>query len=266
MNKYKLYIILALCSAIVACSSLISSSTQQAEPTQLEQSRSAGSFIDSIGVVVHFNYRDTVYYSKYEDMIAPRLKELGVRHLRSNFVLKDTETQQKFNELAKFGIKSTLVMNPLKVTPKEAVQIAKTVPNSIEAIQGPNEWDIRPKFEYQELYFPEGTRKYQQDLYSAIKADPATASLEVLSPSLAKAEKSSELGQVACDRATIHSYPGGGKLPSSGLNDKWIPAARIVCPGKAIILLKLATTMQSTNLNYLEYLNKLQPSIYPECC
>lgn len=232
MNRYKFYIVLALCTVIVACSSLITSSAAR---SNLERSRSASSFVDSMGVVVHFNYRDTVYYKEYEDVIVPRLKQLGIRHLRSNFTLKDTKTQQKFNDLAKLGVRSTLVMNPLRVTPTEAVEIAKTVPNSIEAVEGPNEWDIRPKFEYQGLSFPEGTRKYQQDLYWAIKSDPATASLEVLSPSLAKAKNSSELGQVVCDRAVIHSYPGSGNIPSSGLEDKWIPSARIVCPGKAIV-------------------------------
>lgn len=58
---------------------------------------------------------------------------------------------------------------------------------------------------------------------------------ELLTPSLAKAKKSSELGQVSCDRTAIHSYPGSGKIPSSSLDDLWIPSARIVCPGKAIL-------------------------------
>jgi len=232
VNRYKYYFALALCTAIVACTTLTNSTTQT---SQLERSRSASSLIDSIGVVVHFNYRDTVYYSDYDRVIVPRLKQLGIRHLRSNFALKDTETQQKFNDLAAVGIKSTLVMNPLKVSPREAVEIAKTVPNSIEAIEGPNEWDIRSNFEYQGLYFPEGTRQYQEDLYTAIKADPATASLTVLSPSLAKAKHSNELGKVACDRAAIHSYPGSTNIPSHGLDNKWIPSARIICPGKGII-------------------------------
>ncbi len=236
MNRYKYYVILAFCVALLACSSnnLINPSTIQQR--QLEQSRSARSFIDSIGIVVHFNYRDTVYYTQYDKVIVPRLKELGIRHLRSNFTLKDLETQQKFNDLAEFGIRSILVMNPLKVTPTEAVKIAKTVPKSIEAVEGPNEWDLNPRFQYQGLSFPEGTRKYQEDLYAAIKADPATASLDVLSPSLAKAKKSRELGQVACDRAAIHSYPGSGNLPSSGLENKWIPSARVVCPNQAAIV------------------------------
>ncbi len=230
-HKYKYYFALAFCSAILACcTNLVSAST-----TQLEISRSASSFVDSIGLVVHLNYRDTVYYQKYNETIVPKLKELGIHHLRSNVGLKDRETQQKFNDLAAIGIKSTLVMNPLRETPSEAVEIAKKVPQSIEAVEGPNESDIHANFEYQGLYFPEGTRKYQQDLYSAIKADPATANLEVLSPTLAKPKNISSLGRVDCDRAAIHSYPGSGYKPSHGLDNTWIPSANVVCPGKKII-------------------------------
>lgn len=43
-----------------------------------------------------------------------------------------------------------------------------------------------------------------------------------------------KLGSVACDISTMHSYAGGG-VPSGGLDEKWIPSAKIMCGNKPII-------------------------------
>ena len=230
-GRYKFYILTLISTAVVACNALIAPSGQ----TQSEQARSAYSFVDSIGVAVHLNYRDTAY-RKYDKIIKPRLQELGIRHIRDGVSLKDTNTQQKFHDLAKIGIKSTLVMDPRgKLTTAKAVKIAKAVADSIEAVEGPNEWDVHSKLKYKGQNFPQGVRNFQAELYSAIKEDPATAHLDVLSPSVAKAKNASQLGRVACDIGNMHSYPRGGREPSSKLDDKWIPSARIMCGNKPII-------------------------------
>ncbi|MCU0533677.1 MAG: hypothetical protein MUD14_07260 [Hydrococcus sp. Prado102] len=230
MNRY-LLLLLIFCTALFACHASIGLSEQ----TLVEKAYSTNNFIDSIGVAVHLDYQDTVY-SRYKDIIKPRLQELGIRHIRGSVRLKDLETQQKFLDLATIGIKSTLVIDPRRVSsPAKAVKIAKAVMGSVEALEGANEWDLHSDLEYKGENFPHGVRKFQEKLYAAIKRDPVTASLAVLSPSVAKANKASELGKVACDRAAIHSYPGGHKVPSSGLEDKWIPAARMLCGDKPIM-------------------------------
>lgn len=230
MNRY-LFLLLIFCTALFACHASIGLSEQ----TLLEKAYSANDFIDSIGVAVHLNYQDTVY-SRYNDIIKPRLQELGIHHIRGSVTLKDIETQQKFLDLAKIDIKSTLVIDPRRVSsPAKAVKIAKAVTGSIEAVEGANEWDLHSDLEYEGKNFPEGVRKFQNRLYTAIKREPITVNLAVLSPSVAKAHKASELGKVACDRAAIHSYPGGHKVPSSGLENKWIPAARTLCGYKPIV-------------------------------
>jgi hypothetical protein len=229
MNRYLL--LLLFCTALFACCASIGLSEQ----TLLEKAYSTNDFIDSIGVAVHLDYRDTVY-SRYNDIIKPRLQELGICHIRGSVRLKDLETQQKFLDLATIGIKSTLVIDPRRVSSSvKAVKIAKAVTGSIEAVEGANEWDLHSELEYEGKNFPEGVRKFQKKLYAAIKRDPVTVNLAVLSPSVAKAHKASELGKVACDRAAIHSYPGGHKVPSSGLEDTWIPAARTLCGYKPIV-------------------------------
>jgi hypothetical protein len=230
MNRY-LFLLLIFCTALFACHASIGLSKQ----TLLEKAYSTNDFIDSIGVALHLDYRDTAY-SRYNDIIKPRLQELGIRHIRGSVRLKDLETQQKFLDLATIGIKSTLVIDPRRVSsPAKAVKIAKAVTGSIEAVEGANEWDLHSELEYKGENFPQGVRKFQKKLYAAIKQDPVTANLAVLSPSVAKANKASELGQLACDRAAIHSYPGGQKVPSSGLEDTWIPVARTLCGYKPIV-------------------------------
>jgi hypothetical protein len=196
--------------------------------TQLKPARSAESFVDSIGVVVHLNYTDTPY-GKFDEIIKPKLQELGIRHIRDGLTLEDLNTNKKFKDLGNIGIKSTLVMDPRdNNTPSRAVNVVKSILDFVDAVEGPNEWDISPQLQYKGQNFPEGIRKFQAELYSAIKSDSATSHLPVVSPSMAYAPNASILGSVACDIGNMHSYPGGA-IPSTGLDNLWIPNIKTLC-------------------------------------
>lgn len=67
-----------------------------------------------------------------------------------------------------------------------------------------------------------------------MKADTATVHLDVLSPSLGRPQRASQLARVACDVGNMHSY-AGGKKPSQKLDEKWIQSAKIVCSRKLIV-------------------------------
>ena len=217
---------LALLASVVLSSEVIPS----------EQAFGADHFVDSIGVAVHLSYVDTPY-GKYHEIIQPRLKELGVRHIRDGLRLEDLETRQKFNDLAKLNIKSTLVMDPRDGnTPSHAVSVAKSIPKSIEAIEGPNEWDLLPKLEYKEKSFPEGTSQFQAELYSAIKEDPTTAHLPVLSPSIGEPRNIPKQGKVACDVNNLHHYPYSGEEPTKKFEEIWIRPAMMMCDNQSIII------------------------------
>ncbi|MDJ0702672.1 MAG: hypothetical protein QNJ46_05275 [Leptolyngbyaceae cyanobacterium MO_188.B28] len=117
---------------------------------------------------MHLNYRDTDY-RHYSDIIKPRLTELGIHHIRDRVTPKDIETQQKFKDLARLNIKSTLIIDPRgRLTPAKAVDIAKVMADLVEAIEGPNKWDIHPEFTYQGQTFPHGVREFQAELYTSI--------------------------------------------------------------------------------------------------
>jgi hypothetical protein len=100
--------------------------------------KSADSFVDSIGVNVHLTYGGTPY-ERFEDLIKPKLKELGIRHIRDG-AYQEEDFFQKVKSLAADGIKATLIFsgNP----PSEVVATAKKLSGAIEAIEGPNESDL----------------------------------------------------------------------------------------------------------------------------
>lgn len=205
--------------------------------TSEELAAPANSFIDSIGVAVHLTYLDTAY-GRYKEVIKPRLKELGIRHIRGDsFPVADKATQDKFNTLAEIGIRSTLIMDPRLVGDSaEVVKLSKLVIDGLEGLEGPNEWDIHLEREYKGKNFPKGVRQYQSELYTAIKSDPDTAHLPVLSPSIAYPQNALQLGQVDCDLANMHSYSfSRWGMPTGGLKNRWIPAANAVCSDKPII-------------------------------
>ena len=101
------YLLVFLTGAIVACSTVLPGQSQ----SPAETARSANLFVDSVGVVVHLNRRNSAY-SNYDTMIRPRLQELGIRHIRDGVRQDDMETLQKLADLATLGIKSVLVMDP----------------------------------------------------------------------------------------------------------------------------------------------------------
>lgn len=199
-----------------------------------EQARSAFSFVDSIGVATHLRYTDTSY-GHFDDIIKPRLIELGIRHIRDGG--RDPGLFQKLNQLAQYGIKSTLVMDPRDgITPSEAVNIIKQVLPSVEAIEGPNEWDVASYMTYQGQAFPNGLRQFQTDLYNAVKSDPVTSFVSVLAPSMAIPYYGKDLGSLSnvVDYGNMHSY-AGGNLPDQDLDWKWIPLTQAVSGNKSII-------------------------------
>jgi hypothetical protein len=199
-----------------------------------ERAQPAQAFVDSIGVATHLRYLDTAY-KHYDKLIKPRLKELGVQHIRDGFGLGDGGTRQKLRDLATLGIRSTLVMDPRNgMTPPEAVEIAKSVIPSVEAIEGPNEWDVNPKLSYAGQGFPEGVRQFHTELYVAIKRDADINRLPVISPSLARPNNAAKIENILCDLGNMHSYAGGNE-PTAGLDAKYIPRAKQMCRSRPIV-------------------------------
>lgn len=224
MTRYQYPVLTLLSALLIACTSSLNSSQAQ---FPLESARSADAFVNSIGVATHLRYLDTAY-GQYDTVIKPKLQELGVRHIRDGG--KNSEFYRRLNELATLGIKSTLVMDVRDgITPDNVVTEAiQPVLSSIEAVEGPNEWDVQPQLTYKDQTFPEGLRAYQDELYAAVKSDPTTAALPVIMPSLAIPYYAVRLGSLAsADLGNMHSY-AGGHVPSQDLDIKWLPLTQVV--------------------------------------
>lgn len=207
---------------------------------QLTQFQNAASFVDSIGAYVSASFVTASDKT--------RLQELGIRHIRVELPPTEVDTLNKVKELTQLGIKLTMVMDPRTLTTAdEAVPLANKFAGSVAAIEGPNELDIYP-FQYKGASFPNGLRMFHQELYQAVKRDPSTAQLPLLSPSIAGIGNVSVLGRVDCDINNLHYYPKGGSIPAVPfLDDIAIPKIKALCGDNKPIIITEAGYHSATN-------------------
>ena len=210
-----------------------------------EQAKSADAFVDSIGVATHLNYTRTPY-GRFNDIIKPRLQELGVRHIRdglnvSNDGVIDAVNRDKLNELARLGIKSTLIMDPrFQKDPATAVRIAKSVPKSIEMVEGANELDhsANRNVNYKGQTYPGNLRLWQTELYKAFKADPTVSHLPVTTGASAGPASYSKINYASnsYDKVAFHYYVRGNEA-AWGLDEYVLPNVREgTAPNKGLIV------------------------------
>ena len=217
LHDYKYLFLISLVTLAVVAYNIV---FRLHSPKIAEQARSAESFIDSIGVNVHLGF-DNTPYMKYDEIVKPRLKELGVRQVRTNIhEAFKKKAIAKVKDLSNIGIKSIIVTNPKAVDPIESVKVIKAQIEGVSMVEGLNEWNIHPNFRYKGQGFPQGVITFQKELYSAIKNDPATAHLDIVAPSLAHIPPVSpvskgvkQLSGLPCDINNMHSY-SGGRIPS----------------------------------------------------
>ncbi len=200
-----------------------------------EPAKRASAFVDSIGINTHLRYYDTAYgdYS----LIKQRLQELGIHHIRDGGT--DPTWAQRINELGRLGIKSTLVIDPnIGVAPDASYGtkapgytvhdfVKNLVPDGVEAVEILNEFDLfHQLFDYTRngqlltgndwlTYL----RDFTRDTYTTLKADPLTAAVPVIGPSLVFPTSSSAIGDLSqwVDYGNFHPYnnpqnPGDGSL------------------------------------------------------
>jgi hypothetical protein len=178
------------------------------------RARQASEFINSIGVVTHLD-RNNVY-GQFNNIIKPRLIELGIKHIRDPFIPQAPSAEQRQVDLYNSaGIKTLLLANPKHGTAQETVAYVKRVgPEKFVAIEGINEPDnfIRSST------WVGITRNFQRQLYEALKSDPATAHLPILGPALTKVSNANALGDLSAymDYGNIHPYYGGRNPETRG--------------------------------------------------
>jgi len=102
--------------------------------------RSTLALIDSVGVVVHFNYADTAY-GRQAQAIA-MLGRLGVHHIRDAVAAPGSQLAAGLQAAAGQGITATLATSDVAVPPSQSVADSlRVLRGSIDAFEGPNEID-----------------------------------------------------------------------------------------------------------------------------
>jgi hypothetical protein len=142
----------------------------------------AAAFLDSLGINTHFLFADSPYATRYAEVRA-KLVELGLHHVRD-------VPNPHMADLARAGIRTTLLAEPNFGTPetfRDRVKQWNAAEPVVDTIEGANEPDMfwqRLHISWQGKGYPEGPVLWQRDLFRAFKADPATAPLTIIGPSL----------------------------------------------------------------------------------
>lgn len=177
------------------------------------RARSADAFVDSIGVNTHLHYTDTVY-DRFDTLIAPRLRELGIRHIRDGAYTYDDASADTFyyrrlRELGRAGIRANLITSiatsgSARTDLSKLDEIRSWTGGAIEAFEGANEPDLNGGTNWVDQ-----TRRLQRDLHEAVRGEPALRGVDVIGPSAAFAPDA--LGDLSdwIDYGNWHPYPGG---------------------------------------------------------
>lgn len=171
----------------------------------------AAAFSDSVGVQTHLGYTDTPYADL--ESVARVLVDLGIQHVRDDLVLGNPAVVPALNRLAELGIGSDLITgSPGDAGAAAYAAVIAQQLTRVDSVEGPNEWDIRGGADWAPVVY-----QRQADLFAAMRTDPRTATVPVLSPALAYLANMPQLAaqgplSAVSDRANAHAYGGGKPL------------------------------------------------------
>jgi len=207
--------------------------------TNLVQSKSADSFVDSVGLNVHFSYYGSVYTNLSAQMIQ-NIQQLGVRHLRDQMAWQGTIVSSSpfyaiHNKLGTSGVKTDYILTSINY-PMSQVRAYPTLVNDMEAVEASNEFDASG-----DSNWVKEITSQQDALCAEMPAGNGTENLTVLSPSLAQPQFATQLGNLSSvsNGGNSHAYFGGYNPGNSGTGGANNPAyfmkwAQVNNPGEPI--------------------------------
>jgi hypothetical protein len=222
------------------------------KPAQDVPARMSDDFVETIGVNTHLHFLDSAYDDRYP-MVRAKLSDLGVRHARNGAILTSSSRLNdlfygRLRNLAALGIRFNMSVDPRRenqetINEAKIARIERMADSALESFEGPNEYNKSG-----DPNWSENLTSYQKDLYRAVKNNPSTRDVPVLSPAIAKPypEPLPDLSAYS-DYANMHSYPGGRNPGTSTLENYSLPAARAVGGNKPLISTE---TGYHTALNY----------------
>lgn len=239
LPKFPMLLLLTVLAFIAVTASLalhVTGSLADAEPsarpaaaatTTHTQARHADLLIETIGVNTHLRYTDTVYYTRFDDVILPRLKQLGVRYVRERALTAEQHGPDHYfytrlHELAQLGIRFSLVTDFEHSRRPETrwsalTDINEWLDGAVWAFEGPNEPDRIVDLPPDEWIHR--TRDAQQKLWSTVNSSPGLAEVKVLGPPLTTWRNQwASLGDLSpyLHYGNWHPYPGAAKPSMQG--------------------------------------------------
>jgi hypothetical protein len=212
-----------------------------ATATVTEMPTSADAFVGSVGIETHLVYFTTPYYSDYPAVLS-LLKGLNVRHIRDSLNNHNSTTYtERLNQLATLGIHTDAV-TAMGYTTRSIQADLALMPNAVEAVEGPNEYDLTGDSDW-----IAHLRAFQAMMYSAVKHAPNGDKYKVYGPSITSYRDSIALGSLAdsLDLGTLHNYfanqnpgtPGGTPFPVGKYNSLqfWIGTGHLLSGSKPLV-------------------------------
>lgn len=184
--------------------------------------RMSDAFVESIGVNIHLSYLGRVYGRRFDDVIRPKLRQLGVRHLRDGGFVS---VSRGWNELvygryrklaSETGARFTIIMSPAERPDPgadygDATHVRTLLDligwDNVEAFEGLNEHDYfggGPKW-------ADEVRTFQRALWSTVRGKADYTRYAVLGPSFSRSARAQAVGDLTgfMDFGVSHPYPGG---------------------------------------------------------
>ena len=171
--------------------------------TVTETPRPASDFVNAVGVNIHLRF--ATYKGKFDNIIYPRLKELGIKHVRDGVPYKDfmypADTTPIRNQFIKLydslGIKFTYALDSKLLFDNATLRNSAAylsifrqstkLRQSIQTLEGMNEpdlnvytWDTTPS----KTQWAQITYDIQKGLYNGAKAAPELNTIPIVSTSL----------------------------------------------------------------------------------
>jgi hypothetical protein len=233
----------------------------------------SGVFTDSIGVVTHLSYTDTLYYTDFP-AIAQELQTLGVHHIRDGYYpwAQSSPIVQAHQQLASMGIKCTYVIPYQSLSSHaQTVQMVGQITSfshevgDMEAVEPPNECDVSGECNGY------GTPAIKNEIgFLGVVFDSGfSLNVPYLGPSFVLPQSYPTAGNLSSQMTinNLHVYFGGRNPGSTGWGDfdpqgnsygsfnYWLDQAAIDGPGRS---------SEITETGYLTYPSTSTPYTVPE--
>jgi hypothetical protein len=220
-RRYETWLSLAsgLAVGVLAVGALLISPDKPAYG-KAEPAKSADSFVDSVGVNTHMAYFGTTY--DRQAILKEKLGAASIRHARDGAYLSSNRDYNdavygRYKDFhSSIGMRFGLIVDPHtenlgSVDPTKIDKIRALGGDSLEAFEGPNEYDLNGGNDWASVL-----KGYQQSLYKAVK-DSSSSELPVVGPSLTSREAYEAVGDLSSsvDRSNIHHY-WSGRHPGTG--------------------------------------------------